>query len=110
MSKSVALPTASRLQSRRIIALTALVLFIALLLSVPELSWAQTGGLDKTKTTFEKLRDWLWVIIPIICLCIGGVLGVLHSADIIRKDTLYQWIGGVIFAGVAAGGIIELVF
>lgn len=83
----------------------------ALLLILPELSWAQTsGGLTRTTSTLEKLRDWLWLIIPVVCLIAGGLLGAAYSMDLIRKDTLYMWTGGVIFAGLVAGGVIELVF
>lgn len=83
----------------------------ALLLILPELSWAQTsGGLTRTTSTMEKLRDWLWLIIPVVCLIAGGLLGAAYSMDLIRKDTLYMWTGGVIFAGLVAGGVIELVF
>lgn len=83
----------------------------ALLLVLPELSWAQTsGGLTRTTSTMEKLRDWLWLIIPVVCLIAGGLLGAAYSMDLIRKDTLYMWTGGVIFAGLVAGGVIELVF
>lgn len=81
-----------------------------LLLALPDLCFAQAGGLTKTTSTMEKLRDWLWLIIPVVCLIAGGVLGAAYSMDLIRKDTLYTWVGGVIFAGLVAGGIIELVF
>lgn len=90
------------------IAFAALITLAVLL--TPELALAQTGGLTKTTTTMEQLRDWLWLIIPVVCLIAGGILGALYSLDIIRKDTLYTWVGGVIFAGLVAGGIIELVF
>lgn len=87
-----------------------LLLFIAtILLIVPELSWAQ-AGLTKTTSFFEKLRDWLWLIIPVACLIIGGLIGWAYSADLIRKDQLYTWIGGTIFAGLVSGAIVELVF
>ncbi len=83
----------------------------ALMLFLPELGFAQTGGgLAKATSTMEKLRDWLWLIIPIVCLIAGGLLGAAYSMDLIRKDTLYMWTGGVIFTGLVAGGIIELVF
>lgn len=94
-----------------LIKLVWLVAMAVLLLALPELVNAQTaGGLTKTTSTIEKLRDWLWLIIPVVCLIAGGLLGAAYSMDLIRKDTLYMWTGGVIFAGLVAGGIIELVF
>ncbi|HCN73320.1 MAG TPA: hypothetical protein DIS96_17065 [Pusillimonas sp.] len=91
---------------------TFLVLMLgALILILPDLAWAQTsGGLARTTSTMEQLRDWLWLIIPVVCLIAGGLLGAAYSMDLIRKDTLYMWTGGVIFAGLVAGGVIELVF
>lgn len=91
---------------------TILVLMLgALILILPDLAWAQnSGGLARTTSTMEQLRDWLWLIIPVVCLIAGGLLGAAYSMDLIRKDTLYMWTGGVIFAGLVAGGVIELVF
>lgn len=100
--------TKTGITTARVLALLILGLLLALL---PELGFAQTaGGLAKTTSTMEKLRDWLWLIIPVVCLIAGGLLGAAYSMDLIRKDTLYMWTGGVIFAGLVAGGIIELVF
>ena len=45
-----------------------------------------------------------------MCVIAGGILGVLYSLDIIRKDTFYQWAGGVVIAGIVAGGLVDLVF
>ncbi len=73
----------------------------------PDLALAQ---LAKVQSAAEKFHDWLWVLIPVAALIIAGVLGLLYSAEVIRKDTLIQWGGGVIFAGALAGGIIKLFF
>lgn len=111
MANTFAIPSSQNSNISRVITFTVILLIIGLLMLLPELGWAQTsGGLTKSQTTLEKLRDWLWLIIPVICLCIGGILGVAYSMDIIRKDTLYNWCIGVGFAGLIAGGIIELVF
>ncbi|KOF52966.1 hypothetical protein AD428_16725 [Achromobacter sp. DMS1] len=37
-------------------------------------------------------------------------LGLAYSAEVIRKDQLIQWAGGVVFAGALAGGLIKLIF
>jgi len=73
----------------------------------PDLAQAQ---LSKVQSAAEKFHDWLWVLIPVVALIIAGALGLLYSAEVIRKDTLIQWGGGVIFAGALAGGIIKLFF
>lgn len=101
-------PTTARTVSRSPTAVVALLAVLAL--ALPELSLAQVGGISKSTSVLEQLRDWLWLLIPIVCLITGGILGALYSMDIIRKDTFYTWVGGVVFAGVIAGGVIEVVF
>lgn len=91
----------------------ALIACLALLLLVclPQEALAQvSGGLQRSVTILEQLKEWAWLIIPIVCLISGGVAGVLYSMDVIRKDTLYTWIGGTVFAGLIAAGVVELVF
>jgi hypothetical protein len=66
--------------------------------------------LAKVQSAAETFRDWLWVLLPVAALIIAGVLGLLYSAEVIRKETLIQWGGGIIFAGALAGGIIKLFF
>lgn len=78
-----------------------------LLLLQPELAMAQ---LEKATQTTQALKDWLWVIIPVIGLISAGIIGILYSFDVIRKETAYQWAVGIVFAGAIAGGIIKLVF
>ncbi|BEG77412.1 MULTISPECIES: TrbC/VirB2 family protein [Achromobacter] len=95
-----------RLSSRATILLAAL-LATGLLIALPVPAFAQ---LTKATSAVTKLKDWLWVILPVICLIAGGICGLLYSFDVIRKETAYQWAAGVTFAGAIAGGIIELVF
>ncbi|MNV47348.1 TrbC/VIRB2 family protein [compost metagenome] len=78
-----------------------------LLLLQPELAMAQ---FEKATTTVQKIKDWLWLIIPVIGLVSAGIIGILYSFDVIRKETAYQWAVGIVFAGAIAGGIIKLVF
>lgn len=73
-------------------------------------AFALSGGLGQASSTFTQIKTYLWVIIPIVCVIAGGILGVLYSLDIIRKDTFYQWCGGVVIAGIVAGGLVDLVF
>ena len=82
---------------------------LAMMTAEPVLAQA-TGGLSQASTTFTQIKTYLWVIIPIVCVIAGGILGVLYSLDIIRKDTFYQWAGGVVIAGIVAGGLVDLVF
>ncbi|SHI11594.1 hypothetical protein [Pollutimonas bauzanensis] len=86
------------------------VLLMLMPIALPQLCLAASGGLDQSVSVFEQIRDWLWLIIPVVCLIIGGILGAAYSADLIRKDTMYTWVVGVVFAGLVAGGIIKLVF
>ncbi|WP_053243770.1 MULTISPECIES: TrbC/VirB2 family protein [unclassified Achromobacter] len=79
----------------------------ALLLVHPDLAFAQ---LEKVQAAAENFRDWLWLVIPVIALIIAGALGLAYSAEVIRKDQLIQWAGGVVFAGALAGGLIKLIF
>lgn len=84
---------------------------VAFILLLPSISLAQvSGGLQKSVTTTQQILDWAWLIIPLVCLLSGGVAGVCYSMDIIRKDTLYTWLGGTAFAGLIAGGMVELIF
>lgn len=81
---------------------------LALLLVLqPELAMAQ---LEKATSTAQALKDWLWLIIPVIGLISAGFVGILYSFDVVRKETAYQWAVGMVFAGAIAGGIIKLLF
>lgn len=93
--------------SSRAVTLLAVILAAGLLFTLPTPAFAQ---LAKATSAVTKLKDWLWVILPVICLIAGGICGLLYSFDVIRKETAYQWAAGVTFAGAIAGGIIELVF
>lgn len=89
----------------------AFVAFTLFVLSMPDLAWAQaSGGLAKATNSMTKIKDWIWLILPIACVIAGALVGAAYSLDMIRKDDLYKWVGGIIFAGAVAGGIIELVF
>lgn len=78
-----------------------------LLLAAPGPAFAQ---LAKATTGASELQSWLRVIVPVVCICAGLVIGLLYSNDLIRKDTLYQFLGGVAFAGAIGMGIVELFF
>ena len=78
-----------------------------LLMLQPELAMAQ---LEKATSTVQALKDWLWLIIPVIGLISAGIVGILYSFDVVRKETAYQWATGMAFAGAIAGGIIKLLF
>ena len=95
-----------RMSSRGLTLLGYLCIFAAFV-ALPTPSMAQ---LTKATSAVEKLKDWLWVLLPVICLIAGGICGLLYSFDVIRKETAYQWALGVTFAGAIASGIIELVF
>lgn len=95
-----------RLSSRNL-ALSAIAFLAVSLFALPAPALAQ---LTKATSTVTKLKDWLWVILPVVCLIAGGIIGLLYSFDVIRKETAYQWVVGVVFAGAIAGGIIELAF
>lgn len=95
-----------RLSSRTTVLLAA-VLAAGLFVALPVPAFAQ---LAKATSTTTKVKDWLWVILPVVCLIAGGIIGALYSFDIIRKETAYQWVLGVVFAGAIAGGIVEIAF
>lgn len=95
-----------RLTSRNL-ALLATAVFAVAFFALPTPAFA---NLSKATGTIQKIKDWIWIIIPVICLILGGIIGVAYSADVIRKETAYNWIVGVVFAGAIAGGIVELVF
>lgn len=78
-----------------------------LLLLQPELAMAQ---FEKATKTAQAFKDWLWLIIPIVGLISAGIVGILYSFDVVRKETAYQWAVGMIFAGAISGAIIKLVF
>lgn len=80
---------------------------VALLLLQPELAMAQ---FERATRTAQAVKDWIWLIIPVIGLISAGIIGVLYSFDVIRKETAYQWAVGMIFAGAIAGGIMGLLF
>lgn len=91
----------------RSLSLAANLAVFALMLLHPDLAMAQ---LAKVTSAADTLKEWLWLLIPVIALIIAGVLGLLYSMEVIRKDTLIQWGGGVVFSGALAGGIIKLFF
>lgn len=82
-------------------------LALAVLLLQPDLAMAQ---FDKATKAAQSVKDWLWIIIPVLGLVAGGIIGLLYAFDVIRKETAYQWAVGIIFAGAIAGGVIKLVF
>lgn len=95
-----------RLPSRSLaMAAVAVLAFSQFALPAPALA-----QLAKATSTTTKVKDWLWIILPVVCLIAGGIIGMLYSFDVIRKETAYQWVVGVVFAGAIAGGIIELAF
>ncbi|WP_051439436.1 TrbC/VirB2 family protein [Bordetella petrii] len=77
------------------------------MLAQPELALA---NFEKATNAAQTFKDWLWLIIPIVALIIAAFLGLLYSAEIIRKDTLVQWGIGIVFIGAIAGGVIKLFF
>ncbi|WLW63621.1 TrbC/VirB2 family protein [Achromobacter aegrifaciens] len=91
----------------RNLTLFALAFVLIALVGMPTPALAQ---LAKATTVVTKVKEWLWIILPVICLIAGGICGLLYSFDVIRKETAYQWAAGVTFAGAIAGGIIELAF
>lgn len=97
-----------RLTSRNL-ALFASVFVVVILFALPVLAHAE-GGLAKGTSTAQKIKDWVWIVLPIVCLMAGGICGLLYSLDVIRKETAYQWVLGVVFAGAIAGGIVEISF
>ncbi|MCD0501370.1 TrbC/VirB2 family protein [Achromobacter sp. MY14] len=100
-------PVDSQPKIRRAVAALAYATLAVLLLLQPELAMAQ---FEKATTTVQKIKDWLWLIIPVIGLVSAGIIGILYSFDVIRKETAYQWAVGIVFSGAIAGGIIKLVF
>ena len=100
-------PGDSQPKSRRTLVALAYATLALLLLLQPELAMAQ---FEKATTTVQKIKDWLWLIIPVIGLVSAGIIGILYSFDVIRKETAYQWAVGIVFSGAIAGGIIKLVF
>lgn len=97
-----------RLTSRNL-ALLASMFVVFILFALPVVAHAQ-GGLAKATSTVQKIKDWIWIVIPVVCLIAGGICGLLYSLDVIRKETAYQWALGVVFAGAIAGGIVEIAF
>ena len=100
-------PADSQPKSRHTLVALAYATLAVLLLLQPELAMAQ---FEKATTTVQKIKDWLWLIIPVIGLVSAGIIGILYSFDVIRKETAYQWAVGIVFSGAIAGGIIKRVF
>lgn len=105
---SLARPTV-RISLLRIALLLLAVTCLFFLLPEPALAQV-SGGLQKSVTIMEQLKEYAWLIIPIVCLISGGIAGAAYGMDLIRKDTLWMWLGGTVFAGLIAGGVVELVF
>lgn len=61
-----------------------------------------TGGLAKTTSALTKFRDNMYIIVPIIAVIAGIILGVMYASDLIRKDTLWNWLIGVVIVGSIA--------
>lgn len=75
---------------------------IVLLLSMPVVASAQTGGLSKAQGALETLRDNLYIILPIAAVIVGIIIAVLYAAEIMRKDDAVRWGIGVVLAGSIA--------
>lgn len=73
-----------------------------LLLSMPVVASAQTGGLSKAQGALETLRDNLYIILPIAAVIVGIIIAVLYAAEIMRKDDAVRWGIGVVLAGSIA--------
>ena len=73
-----------------------------LLLFMPVLASAQTGGLSKAQGALETLRDNLYIILPIAAVIVGIIIAVLYAAEIMRKDDAVRWGIGVVLAGSIA--------
>lgn len=104
-SKSASVATQSKAW-RTFCALAYATLAVLMLLQ-PELAMAQ---FEKATSAAQAFKDWLWIIIPVVGLISAGIIGILYSFDVIRKETAYQWAVGMIFAGAIAGAIIKLLF
>lgn len=63
---------------------------------------AQTGGLTRARTALEKFRDNITLIIPIVAIIACALIGLLYAADMIRKETMWNWMVGIVIAGSAA--------
>ena len=65
-------------------------------------TFAQTsGGLTRTRTAVGKFRDELVLLAPILAIIACIIIGVLYAKDMIRKETMWQWLVGVVIAGSA---------
>ena len=101
---------ASRTFSRMLAVLAQIAVFATVFL-LPELALAaDSGGLEKATAAANTVQAWVWIVIPVVGLIAGGIVGLLYAFDVVRKETAYQWVMGIIFAGAIAGGIIKTVF
>lgn len=87
---------------RSFTSLTQCVSQAVLLLLMPAVASAQTGGLSKAQGALETLRDNLYIILPIAAVIVGVIIAVLYAAEIMRKDDAVRWGIGVVLAGSVA--------
>lgn len=63
---------------------------------------AQTGGLTRATTGLNSLLSSLKIIVPIVAVIALILIGLLYAADMIRKETMWNWAVGIVVAGSAA--------
>ena len=85
---------------------------VVLAISIPSallMSAQAHAALTKARTFLESLEDNIEILIPIVAIIALALLGILYAADMIRKDTLFQWFFGIVIAGSAAE-LVALIF
>src|SRR5690554_2495160 len=65
--------------------------------------YAQTsGGLARAQTGLNTLLSSLKIIVPIVAVIALILIGLLYAADMIRKETMWNWAVGIVVADSAA--------
>lgn len=78
------------------------VLVAAFLMIANTAVYAQVGGLQRAETGLNTLLSSLKIIVPIVAVIALIVIGLLYAAEMIRKETMWNWMVGVVVAGSAA--------
>lgn len=66
-------------------------------------AYAQTtGGLTKAREGLGKFRNEILLTVPILAVIACVIIGMLYANDMIRKETMWQWLVGIVIAGSAA--------
>lgn len=94
-------PMTFLLTHRKLPAWLAMIVMLLAQVNASAQAQTSTGGLAKARQGLGKFRDEIVLIVPILAVIACVIIGVLYAKDMIRKETMWQWLVGIVIAGSA---------